>query len=88
MIIILTGCRYRSHDIDGEHATVNESERLHFAIAVSEDLKSSQWIRNVACKSLMDYYVSQGDAESLMRYYEKVRKLSKKKNEYFEEVYK
>jgi len=59
-----------------------------FAISVSEDLKSSQWIRNVACKSLMDYYASQGDAESLMRYYEKVRKLSKKKNEYLEEVYK
>ncbi|PWK08472.1 helix-turn-helix domain-containing protein [Tumebacillus permanentifrigoris] len=56
-----------------------------FAISVSEDLNMSQWIRNIACKSLMDYYTSKGDAVSLMRYYEQVRTLSTKKNEFFEE---
>ncbi|MFD2171600.1 helix-turn-helix domain-containing protein [Tumebacillus lipolyticus] len=54
-----------------------------FAISVSEDTNMSRWIRNIACRSLMDYYASKGDAVSLMRYYEQVR--SSRKNEYFEE---
>lgn len=55
------------------------------AESVSDNLGMSNWIRNIACRSLMDYYALQGDSESLMRYYEKVSKLSDKKNEYLEE---
>ncbi|TCP59120.1 hypothetical protein EV586_101336 [Tumebacillus sp. BK434] len=58
-----------------------------YAIDVSGDLKLSDNIRGVAYKCLMEHYASKGDAESLMRYYEKVRTFSFKKNEFFEEVF-
>jgi tetratricopeptide (TPR) repeat protein len=56
-----------------------------FAESVCEDLSMSVWVRNIACKSLMDYYSSKRDSESVMRYYEKGRILSNKKNKLFDE---
>lgn len=55
-----------------------------YAMTVSEDLSMSLGIRNMACECLMDYYATNGDADSVMRYYKRVRAL-KKQNTFFEE---
>jgi hypothetical protein len=56
-----------------------------YAESVVDNLSMSVWVRRIACNFLTDYYSSKGDSESLLRYYEKGRRLSSKKNQYFEE---